>query len=285
MYAFVLIYFDNKIKYIELALYFLLMLKKYTKNDIIFMYSINDTPDNYVKIIQNINVETIGYDDKNITYEINNFKSSYIHFNTLRSCNFIFAYQLIKYKKICIIESDMVITQNIDSVFELKTPSILYYQDGYNKNLNKRELNYKIEFNKNEIKDKINKCSEKSEFNGGILLFKPSKVMYNKFLKSIKIIINNQCKYPNEMLFVYCQNKIYNLPVKYNLSHFYLNNFPIKDKILIYHFNSVIYKPLDIIKDKYIDKISKKKKEIILFFKKNVYDIYFKKINKLLSEN
>ena len=285
MYAFVLIHFGNNIKYLELELYFLLMLKKYTKNDIIYMYSINDTPDNFIKIINKIKIETIGYDDKNITYEINNFKSSYTHFNTLRSCNFIFAYQLKKYKKICIIESDMVITQNIDSVFELKTPSILYYQDGYNSNLNKRELNYKIEFNKNNIKDMVDKCSEKSRFNGGILLFKPSKTIYNKFIKNIKIIINNQCKYPNETLFIYTQNKFYNLPVKYNLSHFYLNNFPIKDKILIYHFNAVIYKPLDIIKDNYIKKISKKKKEIVLFYKKNVYDIYFKKINKLLSEN
>jgi len=244
--AFVIIHFGNNPKYLELEIYFLEMLKMNTKHDIIYMYSITDTPKEYVKIIESISVKTVPYDDNNITYNIKNFSSIYTAFNTLRTCNFLFAYKLVEYDKICIVESDMVITQNIDSIFELNYPAILYY----NKNISKQNENELIEINKKEI---IEDCNKASIFNGGVLLFTPSIKIYHKFVKNIKIIIQNNCMYPNETLFSYTSKKLYNLPIKYNFSHYFLNKSKYKlDNIYIFHFNSSIYKPLDIIKDNYI---------------------------------
>ena len=101
MYAFVLIHFGNEIKYLEYELYFFMNLKNNTKHDIIYLYSINDTPKEFVDTVKKINIKTIGYDDKNITYNIQ-YNSVYEHFNTLRTCNFMFSYLLLEYKKICI---------------------------------------------------------------------------------------------------------------------------------------------------------------------------------------
>ena len=44
MYAFSLIHFGDKLKYLELEIYLVIMLRKHTKYDIIYLYSINDTP-------------------------------------------------------------------------------------------------------------------------------------------------------------------------------------------------------------------------------------------------
>lgn len=276
MNAFVIIHFNNIIKYLELELYFLIMLQKNTTNDIIYMYSKNDTPDSFVNAIKKINVKTISYDDNNITYNIKNFKSTYISFNTLRTCNFIFAYTLTKYDKICIVESDMVIMENIDDIFELKMPSILYY----NKDIKKHNSNYLIDISKDTI---IERCNEHSFFNGGVLLFKPSMSIYKKFINNIQLIIEKNCKFPNETLFAYTLNKIYNLPIKYNYSHYYLDKQKLYGKIFIYHFNKTIYKPIDIIKDNYLEKEKKDRKKIIIYFKKNVFDKYNKLINNIIN--
>lgn len=277
--AFVIIHFGNNPKYLELEVYFLEMLKLNTKHDIIYMYSITDTPKEYVKIIESIFIKTIPYDDNNITFNIKNFSSTYMSFNTLRTCNFLFAYKLIEYDKICIVESDMVISQNIDSIFDLKSPAILYY----NKIISQQNKNELIKINKEEI---IHDCNDKSNFNGGVLLFKPSIEMYNKFIINIKLVIKNNCKYPNETLFAYTLEYIYNLPIKYNFSHYFLNYNKYKlDNVYIYHFNSTTYKPLDIIKDNYIDKEKNYKKKLIVeYFKKNIYDKNYKNINKLMTK-
>ena len=126
MNAFVLVHFGDKVKYLELEIYLCINLRKNTKYDIIYLYSINDTPIKFVNIMKKYCNYTIPYDDNNITYNVP-FSSFYSHFNTLRTCNFIFAYQLTQYKKLCLLESDMIITGNIDDIFNLKTPSILVY--------------------------------------------------------------------------------------------------------------------------------------------------------------
>lgn len=54
MYAFCLIHFGNKPKYLELEIYTIIMLKKNTKYDIVYLYSINDTPNNFINIIKKI---------------------------------------------------------------------------------------------------------------------------------------------------------------------------------------------------------------------------------------
>ena len=113
--AFAIIHFGSNPVYLELELYFFKMLRQYTRNDILYLYSVNDTPPAFVEAIGPLVTSTIPYDDRKITYDVS-FKSEYTNFNTLRTCNFIFAYTLEKYNKICIIESDMVIMKNLDPI-------------------------------------------------------------------------------------------------------------------------------------------------------------------------
>jgi hypothetical protein len=276
-YAFCIIHFGNKKVYLEYEIYTILMLRENSKYDIVYLYSINDTPQEFVDIIKQLNVITKPYDDKNITFEINNFKSIYKHFNTLRTCNYLFALNLIEYTKICIIESDLVIMKNIDNIFDLECPAILYYKD-----TKTRENNKVPQSDKEEL---LTKSSTQSFVNGGVILCKPSIKYYKKSIKNIKKIIEKNCEYPNESLFIYSMKNIYNLPIMYNLSHYLLKQYlDIKDNVSIYHFNSTIYKPLDIIKDNYIEKDKNKlRKHIVLLFKEKYYDKYNKYVQKLLN--
>jgi len=281
MYAFVLNHFGNNPTYLKYELYFLYSLRDNTKNDIIYMYSINDTPKEFINIIQslNLNIITIPIDDINITYNVE-FKSSYTSFNLLRPSNYIFAFQLLKYKKICTVESDMIITSNIDDIFELKTPSIVYYPLSKNKNINE---NIKIIINKEKMKEIINKCPKESFTNGGVILFKPSLEIFEKLKENIKKIINYNCIYPSETLFLYTFPKFYNLPIMYNMSHWQLKIYKFNFLIKILHFNNYNYKPIDIIEDKTFNINQIKNpiiKSILLDFKEKYYNKYNKKIKK-----
>lgn len=282
-YAFVIIHFGDKLKYLELEIYVSIMLKNNSKNDIIYLYSQNDTPNYFVDTMKNYCKETIPYDDNEITYNIKKFKSLYEHFNTLRTCNFLYAYKLIQYKKICIIESDMIILKNIDDIFELKTPSVMAYYD-----LSKILQNYKIEIN---IKKDLEECSKKSNINGGVMLIKPSLTKYNVYLNNIKKIIDYNCIYPNETLFLISNKIIYNLPYKYNGVQFnlekYSNLFKInmKNYLSIVHMNAKEYKHVDIIRDKWLNKMKNNNRKKLLYyfikiFKDTYYDKYEDKLNK-----
>jgi alpha-N-acetylglucosamine transferase len=277
-YAFVLVHFGNNIKYLEYEIYLLLNLKKNTNNDIIYLYSINDTPDKFIKIINKLDIKMIPYDDNNITFNVK-FNSVYEHFNILRTCNFIFAYKLLEYKKVCIIESDMIILGNIDSIFNLKTPSMLVYSDNILEN-------YKV----------INNNFYKFNGNGGVLLIKPSLVYYKKYLKNIEFIIEKKYDYPNESLFLYTNKFFYNLPYKYNSYAKDYELLEIKKKykiddlkkyLKILHFKCSTYKHIDIIKDNYLEKLKIKSNLLYYFinkYKKEYYDKYYSKITKLLSD-
>lgn len=290
MYAFVLIHFGNKPKYFELEIYSVLMLKNNTKYDIVYLYSINDTPQIFVDTMKKYCTKVIPFDDKGITYEIDKFKSIYSHFNTLRTCDFLFAYKLIEYKKICIIESDIIILKNMDDIFTLKTPSVLTYY-----NINKILENYKINLN---TKKNLEECSKKSYINGGVMLIKPSLSKYNLLLNNIKKIISNNCIYPNETLFIISNNTIYNLPYKYNGVQYDLNkysklfNIDMKKYLKTVHLNSSEYKHINVIKDKYLNKFktsnNNNKKllyEFISFFKKTYFDKYNVNIKKICYNN
>jgi hypothetical protein len=174
----------------------------------------------------------------------------------------------------------MIITKNIDNIFDLNFPSILYF----NKDISKHTENYLLE--KKLKKNILEVCTKKSEYNGGVLLIEPSIEMFELYKKNIKKIIKNNCIFPNETLFIYTNiKKVYNLPVMYNKSKYLLKKYLKNDSIFInyiYHYNCE-YKHLDIIKDNYLDKIYGFQKNIILFFKKNIYDQNYKKINKLLE--
>lgn len=90
------------------------------------MYSVTDTPDLFANEIGKIATHTFGYDDSSTTFNAV-APSHYTQFNTIRTCNFIYAYTLTQYDKICILESDLIITKNIDNIFLLKTPSVSYF--------------------------------------------------------------------------------------------------------------------------------------------------------------
>jgi len=275
-YAFVLIHFGDKVQYFELELYFFVNLRKFTDQNIIYLYSINDTPDIFIQHIRPLVSFCIPYDDNHITLNIN-FNSNYTLFNTLRTCNFIFAYNLIQYDKICLIESDMIIMKPIDHIFSLKTPSVFNYNTKhFTKNL-RNNMNHII-------------------INGGVILFKPSKKMFQLYIKNLHSIIQNNSPYPNEALFIATNKFSFNLPVFYNLSYHHLTDFYLHkmqlqpsdliDKVVIYHYNET-YKPTQIIKDKWylhIDEsqIKNIRRKIPILFYKTIYDEYFDKFNPII---
>ena len=215
--------------------------------DIIYLYSSTDTPQSFVDAVRDFCTEAIPYDDRGITYDVK-FESGYSNFNTLRTCNFIFAYTLEKYDNICIIESDMVLMDKIDSIFSLKSPAVLTYYIGENR----LKYNDKIT---NTPADVISKCKEMGRINGGVMLIQPSMRLFEKYKEKIRDVVANTCKYPNETLFEYVNNSYYNLPVQYNLSHYHAKPFILKkyglrpSEILVFHFNETKYKHIDIIKN------------------------------------
>lgn len=278
MYAFVLIHFGDKITYLEYELYFLLNLRENTKYDICYLYSIHDTPKKFVNTIKKLNVKTIGYDDKAVTYNIP-FESGYEHFNTLRTCNFMYALQLTQYHKICILESDMVILKNIDSIFNCKSPSVFYSMN--RNNMMKNNTNYELTIDQN--KSLLN-CKKGSPINGGVIVIEPSLKTFDLLKKNIKKVIKNQCSYPNETLLISTISPLYNVPIQYNFSHYRFRNIQKFGDISILHYNQTIYKPLKVIQNKYNVK-DKIKSKFIQIYKKNVYEKYKEKVNILLKNN
>jgi alpha-N-acetylglucosamine transferase len=288
MFAYILYHFGGNIKYLEYELYFISNLRNLTDYDIIYAYSVLDTPKKFIEIIKEmkLNIKFYKFNDDKITININeNFSSLYKHFNTLRTCNFIFTYLLTQYKKICILESDMYIMKNIDDIFNLNTPSV--HNSLYKKKIYNSEKDYE---SNSEIKvDESIDCKIGSSINGGILLIRPSKEKFNKYLDLIVQVIKSNCAFPNESLFLLMNKKYYNLPVKYNFTHFFIrvgyNKF---DDIRLIHHNSTQYKLLDIVKEKYY--FTKKDKSDLKYniiiankYYKYVYSKYKHKIIPLLN--
>jgi hypothetical protein len=145
------------------------------------MYSVTDTPEIFVNEIGKIATHAIGYDDSSTTFNAV-APSHYTQFSTIRTCNFIYAYTLTQYDKICILESDLIITKNIDNIFLLKTPSVSYFfNDGI-----KKVFNPKMLLNNSVYKEPtwiLKNCSEYSVINGGVLVDKPSLQIFNKYKK------------------------------------------------------------------------------------------------------
>jgi alpha-N-acetylglucosamine transferase len=286
--AFVIVHFGNKPKYLELEIYLSISLRKNSKNDIVYFYSINDTPQSFVNIMKKYCTHVISYNDNNITFNIKDFPSIYPHFNTLRTCNFLFAYQLTQYKKICLIESDTIILNNIDDIFTLKTPSALVY-------INKEDQhNYlKNDKIKLDVKHILTTCENKSYMNGGALLIKPSIAKYKAYIKTMKIIIEKKCCNPNETLFLIVNKTIYNLPFKYNGVQFDIDRIgnackiDMRKYLSIVHVSTNEYKHIEFIRDGYLEKYKVKKATLCYFiniFKKLYYDKYNQEISKELMK-
>jgi hypothetical protein len=242
------------------------------------MYSSQDTPPHFKDIVAPYVTSVVPYNDNLLTFNID-YASAYSSFNTLRTCNFMHAYKL-KYQKVCIIESDLVIMGNMDGIFELQAPAILYYG----------ALNSPSGLNANtpyvsDANDLFRSCATTSTMNGGVLLIEPSPQKYQEYVNALPLIIKNNCKYPNEALFEYVnRGGFFNLPIKYNLSHYHslrLQKFGVGvEDILVYHFNETDYKHLDIVKDKWLEKnrvnqgIMRKysvKKIPIFYFRDEIY--------------
>jgi hypothetical protein len=240
------------------------------------MYSKSDTPSKFVEVMKKFNVKTVEYDDSDINKKIDNFKSVYEHFNTFKTCAFFYANMLTEYDKVCVIESDQVYKKGFEKVFEIDGPAILYY----NQPTSDYDKNNKLSIDKKFI---INECNKNSHTNGGILVFKPDKKLIDTYIKNIDVIAEKNCSYPNETLFLYTNNIIYNVPFRYNSSH-YMFEKKHSNEIFNYHFNSSIYKPLKIIKDNYkIDKKFKIKNEAVDFFRNNFYNKYHKRVDELMK--
>jgi len=176
--AFAVIHFGGNPKYLELELYFFKMLRQYTRNDIVYLFSVNDTPPAFVDAVRPLVTEAIPYDDRGITYEVP-FKSEYKNFNTLRTCNFIFAYTLDKYDKVCIIESDMVVMKNLDPIFNLKTPAVLTYYIG------DRNLKFHDRV-RNDRRDVLDKCRDMGRVNGGVMVINPSPRLFAEYKPTLR---------------------------------------------------------------------------------------------------
>jgi hypothetical protein len=240
------------------------------------MYSKSDTPPKFIEVMKKFNVKTVEYDDSVINKKIDNFKSVYEHFNTFKTCAFFYANMLTEYDKVCVIESDQVYKKGFENVFELNGPAILYY----NQPPSDYDKHNKLSIDKKFI---ISECNKNSHTNGGILVFKPDKKIIDTYIKNIDIIAEKNCSYPNETLFLYTNNIIYNVPFRYNASH-YMFEKKYSKEILNYHFNSTIYKPLNNIKDNYkIDKKFKVKNEVVEFFRNNFYNKYHERVGELMK--
>ncbi len=292
--AFAVIHFGVNPIYLELELYFFKMLRQYTRNDIVYLYSVNDTPAGFVDAVRPLVTEVVPYDDRGITYEVS-FKSGYANFNTLRTCNFIFAYTLEKYNKVCIIESDMVIMKNIDAIFGLKAPAAVTYLVG-DRNL---KYNDRVKTVEQEV---LEKCHDMGRINGGVMLIHPSVALFEEYKSKIVDVVQRECKYPNETLFEYVNREYYNLPIQYNLSHYLAKGNKLAEyrlspsDIVVFHFNETKYKHIDIIKnpvdengDNWLQIIKREKKyEVkklpILHYKASVFDKYRAAVEPMMIE-
>lgn len=275
--AFVILHFGSIIKYLEYEMYLIKMLESISKNDIIYLYSIIDTPESFVEIIKKMKVKTFGFDDSIIIEKINKFHSIYDRFNLLRISCFVYGNLLTNYDKICIVESDIILYKGFEKVFDLNIPCAYFH------NTSKKEsiTNFKKKINSDDV---LKDCNNqyKSLINGGVLLFKPDINIFPKFEKILNIVLKYKCIFPNEAIFVLLYDYIYNLPINFNMRRFTNHS-----NIEIYgrHFDCTAYKPLDIIKDNYLNKMKiNVTKESILYFKKKFYDKYNKQFSKKLSK-
>ncbi len=278
--AFILLHFGDKIKYLELEIYFLINLRKFTNQDILYLYSIHDTPKEFIKIIKPYCTKTIGCDDKDLTYGFK-YESHYEHFNILRVCNYIFGYLCTEYKKICYIESDMIVMKNLDDIFNLKTPAILSCTTKINKKCYENDI---VNINRNQT---LNECKKDSFVQGGLMVFEPSKEKFKEYLENLKIVIKNNCKFPTGTVWWLSNPVVYNLPIYYNFSHyrFWLieKNPELFDKVYIFHFNNSVLKPIDYIKESKGNFEEKGKykiaSKICNWFNHNFYKFYYEKVN------
>ena len=77
----------------------------------------------------------------------------------------------------------------------------------------------------------------------------------------------------------------YNLPMRYNFSHYHFKKYKLNTPIYVCHFNESVYKPVDYIRDNYIQELNEKpeKKEFVLYFKKHYYEPLHEDVDKVMK--
>jgi hypothetical protein len=186
---------------------------------------------------------------------------------------FMFAYLLMEYERVCVVESDLVVMKEMNSVFSLPTPSILKY-DSEQKTL------YNV--SKKELREKY---VSGSAVNGGVMLFEPSIEKFNECTEGAREAVRLGCSWPNEYLFLFANPSFYSLPYAFNMIHYHVDSnmksFKIQLKdIHVMHYSYTKYKPLDVVRDGYLPvMLSDRRKygvriDPIIYFRDKVYNIH-----------
>lgn len=244
--AFVFVHFGSNPKYLELEIYALLNLRDCTDQDVVYMYSINDTPPAFVDAVRPLCTSVVSYDDAGLTYARPDaaHTSIYAHFNTLRTCNFMFAHALKQYRRVCVVESDMMFRPGVDEMFALHAPAVLTYFDGA-----RFDQNFRVTMTEENINRNIN---------GGAMLFAPSATKLREMRHTLEAVIEQNCALPNEMLFKLSYKTIYNLPYRYNATMYQLNEYEKRLGVnmatypVITHMNATPYKHVERVRDNYM---------------------------------
>jgi hypothetical protein len=124
------------------------------------------------------------------------------------------------------------------------------------------------------------------------MLIKPSKTMFDTYKKNIVEVVKRSAIYPNETLFEHVNHVYYNMPIKYNFSHF-LTKYDIRreyglnpEDIYVFHFNETKFKHIDVIKNpidesgkNWLQDMNAVKRTPIMHYKTSIYDRYNPEIN------
>ena len=251
-FAFAVFHFGSNIAYLELAMYFVRNLRMHTIHDIIWLYSEYDTPPSFVTEMQPLVTSVRSYNDSGILVDVPS-TGKYTAFSALRTCNFMYAFNLTEYSKVCVIETDLVILKSINSIFKLRAPAIVTYRS--HSKLGDEPIHPTYNKERRHLPSRLAKLAaeQKSDFNGGVILLVPNTEKFIECINSIKYIIKMQFAYPNESLFQYIFPVHRNLPVMYNLIHFTIHKINKSYKlsqrqIIAVHFNESRFKHIDVVK-------------------------------------
>jgi hypothetical protein len=271
--AFVLTHFGNNPLFFEATLYFVFNLSQHTRNNIVWLYSVIDTPPIFVEIMTRLVFLVKPYNENEITaidmgngtvgpliVQPNAFNYGV---SMVRVCNWIFAYKLAQYTKLCLISNDMVIVKNMDGIFDCEFPAMrsYYYNDPdafnaqYNPSQNFIEPFANTMFKyKNTKQEVLRHCSFKGLSNGGMMLIRPSVYKFKKYVEALPIILKGNEKgatYIDEPLFEYVNLTYYNIPAEYHTSHYHMRS-PNQlygmsgNEFRVFHYNETRYKPIDV---------------------------------------
>jgi hypothetical protein len=170
--------------------------------------------------------------DKKIFFEINNTYND-IDKSCKARLNLFNLKSISKYDKILYLDTDILIKDDINKVFDVCKEDILYVLEEGVINNKKTDHYGKILFG-----DEINNYNDKSAFTSGILLFNNCETIKDLFQKINEDIINRPCnlKYYDQPYIVYNAFK-YNLYNNKLLNSFAVNNdYNINSDKVIHHF-------------------------------------------------